>query len=199
MPPESMLASLNSDRPAGNILTTFYIQLNGRSATPTEPRHTTIRDWHMDCIDVMTAKANITNSETVKMNTKKRSNNRKSALASHGVSLSLRLLKKELKLIPMDLKREMRFLDLLLIELEHAKTQAEKDVIRDFLDASRARVEYHQKRLERHEECYRQLKETKGFDTSLLLPEELRRLQDNHEEVSSVETQESDLRTGTHG
>jgi len=153
----------------------------------------------MDCIDVMTAKANITNSETVKMNTKKRSNNRKSALASHGVSLSLRLLKKELKLIPMDLKREMRFLDLLLIELEHAKTQAEKDVIRDFLDASRARVEYHQKRLERHEECYRQLKETKGFDTSLLLPEELRRLQDNHEEVSSVETQESDLRTGTHG
>jgi hypothetical protein len=153
----------------------------------------------MDCIEAIATEANFMNPETVKMATKKRSNNRKSSLPSQGVSLSLRLLKKELKLIPMDLKREMRFLDLLLTELEHAKTQAEKDVIRDFLDASRARVEYHQKRLERHEECYRQLKETKGFDTSLLLPEELHRLQQNREEASSVETQESDLRTGTHG
>lgn len=150
----------------------------------------------MNCIE---AETNFTNPETLKMNAKKRSNNRKSALASQGLSLSLRLLKKELKLIPMDLKREMRFLDLLLIELEHAKTQAEKDVIREFLDASRVRVEYHQKRLERYEECYRQLKETKGCDTSLLLPEELNRLQQNHEEASSVEPQESDLRTGTHG
>lgn len=140
-----------------------------------------------------------TNPETPQMNTKKHRNNRKSALAAQGLSLNLRLLKKELKLIPMDLKREMRFLDLLLTEFEHAKTQAEKDVILDYLNASRARVEYHQKRLERYEECYRQMKETKGCDTSLLLPEELYRLQQNHEEVSSVEPQESDLRTGTHG
>lgn len=153
----------------------------------------------MNCIKTTRAQANSTTSETVTMNVKKRSNNRKSAFPSQGLSLSLRLLKKELKLIPMDLKREMRFLDLLLIELEHAKTQAEKDVIREFLDASRGRVEYHQKRLERYEECYRQIKETKGCDTSLLLPEELHRLRQNHEEPSSIETQESGLRTGTHG
>lgn len=113
--------------------------------------------------------------------------------------MSLRLLKKELKLIPMDLKREMRFLDLLLVEHEHAKTQAEKDVIRDFLAASRSRVEYHQKRLERYEECYRQLKETKACDTSLLLPEELHRLQQYQEDLRVLETPEADLRTGTHG
>lgn len=152
----------------------------------------------MDCIKI-TAKPTSLHYETFDMNTRNPSNPRKSAHRGQDASVSLRLLKKELKLIPMDLKREMRFLDLLLVEHEHAKTQVEKDVIRDFLAASRSRVEYHQKRLERYEECYRQLRETKAFDTSLLLPEELRRLQQSREDLPAVEAHETDLRTGTHG
>ncbi len=153
----------------------------------------------MDCTKTIAAKPNSIHSETFDMNSSNRSHHRKSVPRGQGASVSLRLLKKELKLIPMDLKREMRFLDLLLVEHEHAKTQVEKDVIRDFLAASRSRVEYHQKRLERYEECYRQLRETKACDTSLLLPEELRRLQQSREDLPALEAQEADLRTGTHG
>ena len=87
--------------------------------------------------------------------------------------ISIRQLKKELKLIPNDIKREMRFLDLLFVEKNFSRTQAEKEVLKDFMDRAKKMVEFHQNRLERYQQCYDQLKEKKTFDLSLLLPDEL--------------------------
>jgi len=115
--------------------------------------------------------------------------------------VSIRQLKKELKLIPNDIKREMRFLDLLLTENNQVRTQVEKEVVGDFIVKAKAMVEYHQGRLERFEACYRQIKEKNSFDFSLLRPEELQNLLEQQSAVahdrSSVE--KPPLRTGTHG
>ncbi len=116
--------------------------------------------------------------------------------------VSLRLLKKELKLIPHDINREMRFLDLLFAERNISKTQAEREVLKDFIDRSKAMVEYHQDRLERFQRCYDQLKEEKAFDLALLLPGELQFLQgeppSQAQSAPDLSEQEG-LRTGTDG
>jgi len=126
-------------------------------------------------------------------------NHRKNAKNRNGINL--RLLKKELKLIPNDIKREMRFLDLLFAERNFVRTQAEREVLKDFIDTARGMVEFHQNRLERYQKCYDQLKAKKAFDHGLLLPEELHALQDGSpctEEPDYAANVES-LRTGTDG
>ena len=115
--------------------------------------------------------------------------------------ISLRQLKRELKLIPNDIKREMRFLDLLFAERNFVRTQAEREVLRDFIDGAKAMVEFHQNRLERYQTCYDQLKATKGFDLALLLPDELHALQRGsvQAERPTRPINEEALRTGTDG
>jgi len=115
--------------------------------------------------------------------------------------INLRLLKKELKLIPNDIKREMRFLDLLFAERNLVRTQAEREVLKEFIDTARGMVEFHQNRLERYQKCYDQLKARKSLDHGLLLPEELQALQEAPpcvEEPSYAADLER-LRTGTDG
>lgn len=94
--------------------------------------------------------------------------------------INIRQLKRELKLIPNDIKREMRFLDLLFAERNFSRTQAEREVLRDFMDSAKKMVEFHQKRLDRYQQCYDQLRAKKAFDLSLLLPDELESLRANH-------------------
>ncbi len=115
--------------------------------------------------------------------------------------VSLRLLKRELKLIPNDINREMRFLDLLFAERNISRTQAEREVLKEFIDSSKAMVEYHQDRLERYQQCYDQLKEKKAFDLALLLPDELRFLQGEPSRAESAPDlpEQEGLRTGTDG
>ena len=104
---------------------------------------------------------------------KQRTNNKN---PKNRTGVSLRQLKKELKLIPNDIKREMRFLDLLFADRNFVRTQAEKEVLKDFIDSAKEMVEFHQNRLERYQACYDQLKTKKAFDLGLLLPDELHAL-----------------------
>ena len=116
--------------------------------------------------------------------------------------ISIREFKKELKLIPNDIKREMRFLDLLFAERNFVRTQAEREVLRDFINGAKEMVEFHQNRLERYQKCYEQLKARKGFDLELLFPNELRSLQEqpSQREAPAYLTQGQErLRTGTDG
>ncbi len=115
--------------------------------------------------------------------------------------VSMRQLKKELKLIPNDIKREMRFIDLLFAERKFSRTQAEREVLNDFMDSAKKMVEFHQNRLERYQQCYDQLKAKKAFDLGLLLPDELRSLrgEPSQAEASEYSTDGEGLRTGTDG
>ena len=115
--------------------------------------------------------------------------------------ISLRQLKKELKLIPNDIKREMRFLDLLFAERSFVRTQAEMEVLKDFMESAKEMVEFHQNRLERFQKCYDQLKATKAFDLGLLFPDELQSLQSrpSQREKPECATERAGLRTGTDG
>jgi hypothetical protein len=125
--------------------------------------------------------------------------NKKNSRKPNGVSL--RQLKKELKLIPNDIKREMRFLDLLFAERNFVRTQAEKEVLKDFIDSAKEMVEFHQNRLERFQTCYDQLKAKKSFDLALLFPDELHALQggSTQAETSASSINQETLRTGTDG
>jgi hypothetical protein len=115
--------------------------------------------------------------------------------------ISIRQLKKELKLIPNDIKREMRFLDLLFAEKSFSRTQAEQEVLKDFMDRAKKMVEFHRKRLDRYQQCYDQLKAKKAPDLSLLLPHELQSLRgkSSKAEASARSTEGEELRTGTDG
>jgi hypothetical protein len=121
----------------------------------------------------------------------------------NNVGVSLRQLKKELKLIPNDIKREMRFLDLLFAERDFSRTRAEREVLLEFIEGARKMVEFHQNRLERYQKCYDQLKKEKTFSTDLLFPEELQSLRTGatHEDSGDfeIEAPVQGLRTGTDG
>jgi hypothetical protein len=121
--------------------------------------------------------------------------------AKNRTGVSIRELKKELKLIPNDIKREMRFLDLLFAEKNFSRTEAEQEVLKDFMDRAKKMVEFHQSRLERYQECYEQLKAKKAFDPSLLLPGELQSLRGEQPqaETSAYSAKGEGLRTGTDG
>jgi hypothetical protein len=129
---------------------------------------------------------------------RQRTNNKK---AKNRTGVSLRQLKKELKLIPNDIKREMRFLDLLFAERNFVRTEAEREVLKDFIDSAKQMVEFHQNRLERYQACYDQLKTKKAFDLGLLLPDELNALQSGPslKEKPAYSTHRQRLRTGTDG
>ena len=115
--------------------------------------------------------------------------------------ISLRQLKKELKLIPNDIKREVRFLDLLFAERNFLRTEAEREVVKDFIDSAKQMAEFHQNRLERYQACYDQLKTTKVFDLGLLLPDELKALQSGSSSKKELTywTDGQRFRTGTDG
>lgn len=115
--------------------------------------------------------------------------------------LSLRNLKRELKLIPFDIKREVRFLDLLFSERNIVRTQVEKDVLMDLIDRAKKMVHFHQNRLDRYEECYRQVKEEKSFDSNLFFPDELQSLLHPPGKAGKQESlqRKQSLRTGTDG
>jgi len=129
---------------------------------------------------------------------KQRTNNKN---PKNRTGVSLRELKKELKLIPNDIKRQMRFLDLLFAERNFVRTQAEREVLKDFIDSAKEMVEFHQNRLERYQACYDQLKTKKAFDLGLLLPDELHALQSgpSQKEKPAYAIERQGLRTGTDG
>lgn len=116
--------------------------------------------------------------------------------------IDLRKLKKELKLIPFDIKREMRFLDLLFSERNIVRTQAEREVLKDLIDRASGTVKFYQNRLLRFQECYDLTKEKKPIDHSLLLPDEresLLKWPDGVAEQAPPVDENPDLRTGTDG
>ena len=125
--------------------------------------------------------------------------NNKGSAKQNGINL--RQFKKELKLIPNDIKREMRFLDLLFAERNFVRTQAEREVLKDFIDSTKEMVEFHQDRLERYQMCYNQLKATKGFDLALLFLSELVALQGDSTQAdkAACPVEDESLRTGTDG
>jgi GDP-D-mannose dehydratase len=128
-------------------------------------------------------------------------NSKKPKNGKKALSLGLRQIKRELKMIPHDIKRQMRFMDLLLNENNQVRTEVEREVVREHIVEAKAMVEFHQGRLERFEECYKQIKEKNSFDFSLLRPEELQGLLGDDEIAQSEHTslEEPNLRTGTHG
>jgi len=91
--------------------------------------------------------------------------------------INLRKLRTELKLIPNDIRREMRYLDLLLSEKNSSRTEVEKSLLKDLIDGAKEKVKAHQDRLWRFERCQEQMKERKTFDTKLLTPDEFEFLQ----------------------
>ncbi len=113
--------------------------------------------------------------------------------------LNLRKLKKELKLIPFDIQREVRFLDLLFAERNLVRTEVERDVLRELIDRAKKMVVHHQNRLDRYKECYKQYKSKKSFDTNLLLPDELLGLLKLPPQESGLPQDKADFRTGTDG
>jgi hypothetical protein len=121
--------------------------------------------------------------------------------AKYRNEVNLRQLKKELKLIPNDIKREVRFLDLLFAERNFVRTEAEREVLKDFIDSAKEMTEFHQNRLERYQACYDQLKTKKAFDLGLLLPDELNALQSGPylKEKPAYSTDGLRLLTGTDG
>jgi hypothetical protein len=126
---------------------------------------------------------------------------RKRKNATNNAGFSIRHVKRELKLIPNDIKREMRFLDLLFAERNLVRTQAEREVLREFIESAKGMVEFHQNRLERYQKFYDQLKARKSVDTGLLLPDELRLLQGPppEKEKPDYTVGHEGLRTGTDG
>jgi len=113
--------------------------------------------------------------------------------------LNLRKLRKELKLIPFDIQREMRFIDLLFSERNSVRTQTERNVLKDMIDGATKTVEFYQNRLERYQECYRQFKDRNTFDNNLLLPEELQSLRNSPAKDTEAPAAKQLRRTGTHG
>ncbi len=126
---------------------------------------------------------------------------KKGKVADKFPGIDLRKLKKELKLIPFDIKREMRFLDLLFSERNIVRTQAEREVLKDLIDHAGKTVKFYQNRLIRFQECYNRYKEKKSFDNNLLMPEEMQSLLKwpNPSANEQPSQQEGDLRTGTDG
>jgi hypothetical protein len=120
------------------------------------------------------------------------------------IALNIRKLKRDLKAILLDVHREIRFLDLLFIERNSVRTEVEREVLKEMIERAKKMIEFHQNRLERYRECYRQVKERKSFDRSLLKPEELQSLlklpAPGLAELApgSAQSQEG-LRTGTDG
>jgi len=115
--------------------------------------------------------------------------------------ISIRLLKKELKLIPADINKEKRFLDLLIAESHTVRTQVEKEVLVEFIAQTKKKVTKHENRLGRYQQCYNQLKETKSFDRGLLFPEELILLQKAPKDKNNLNpvSKGKELLTGTDG
>jgi len=115
--------------------------------------------------------------------------------------IDLRKLKKELKLIPFDIKREMRFLDLLFTERNIVRTQAEREVLKDLIDRASGMVKFYQNRLLRFQECYDRFRDKKPIDNTLLLPDEKQSLLKWPAPAAQPDTarEQPDLRTGTDG
>ena len=115
--------------------------------------------------------------------------------------VSLRQLKRELKLLPADIKKQRRFLDLLHAEKQTVRTDVEKAVLIDFINTSKEKVDFFENRLDRYQQCYDQLKETKSFNRGLLFPDELEALKRKPKNKTSKKAfiGENDLLTGTDG
>jgi len=121
---------------------------------------------------------------------------------THNLSeISLRQLKKELKLLPTDINKQRRFLDLLHAEKNIVRTDVERAVLIDFINTSKSKVDFFEKRLDRYQQCYQQLKEKKSFDKGLLLPDELESLKRKTRTKSPQKTfiGSKNLLTGTDG
>ena len=126
---------------------------------------------------------------------------RKAKATNMWTGIDLRKLKKELKLIPFDIKREMRFLDLLFSERNIVRTQAEHEVLRDMIDHARSCVEFHQDRLVRFQQFYDRVRKKKPIDQNMLFPVEMQSLLkwSVTDEVEQPHMEPDKLRTGTDG
>ena len=115
--------------------------------------------------------------------------------------ISLRQLKKELKLLPADINKQRRFLDLLHAEKHTVRTDVERAVLIDFINTSKTKVDFYENRLGRYQQCYDQLKEKKSFDKNLLFPDELESLKQKTRTKSPQKTfiGSKNLMTGTDG
>ena len=119
------------------------------------------------------------------------------------LGIDLRALRREIRMIPFGIRKEMRFLDLLFNEKSASRTQVEKEVLVELIEKERDVIQAYQNKLDRFQKFYSQIRSGRHSDAGLLTPEEVYGLQrhSDHaplrrkEEVSHREP----LRTGTHG
>jgi len=128
-------------------------------------------------------------------------------VSRNGLGINLRALRKEIKMIPFDIKKEMRLLDLLFNERSASRTQVEKDVLVELIENARGMINVHQDKLERFQRFYKQMRSGKHSDLQLLTAEELHLLQ-KASSLNALKKREKEeqrreprepLRTGTHG
>lgn len=118
------------------------------------------------------------------------------------LGINLKVLKKEIKMIPFDIKKEMRLLDLLFNEKVASRTQVEKDVLLELIEKARDMINLHQNKLDRFQKFYSQIRSGNGSDNGLLTPEEMDNLQKASTRAYGRRREEmlkEPLRTGTHG
>jgi hypothetical protein len=133
----------------------------------------------------------------------RRTNNKQS---KNPLGIDLRALRKEIRMIPFGIKKEMRFLDLLFNEKRTSRTQVEKEVLIELIEKARDVIQAHQDKLDRFQKFYNQMRSGKHSDTGLLTPEEIYIFQSHSHHTSlrrkegkEEECHKEPLRTGTHG
>jgi len=105
-------------------------------------------------------------------------------------------------MIPFDIKKEMRLLDLLFNEKGISRTQVERDLLLELIEKARDMINVHQNKLERFQKCYDQIRSGKYSGIELLTPEELHIIQKESSSASIKKKEyaaKEPLRTGTHG
>ncbi len=89
------------------------------------------------------------------------------------LGINLRLLRKQIKMIPFDIRREMRLLDLLFNEKGYSRTQVEKEVLVELIENARKIIKTHTDKLDRYQKMYQQIRSGRVSDLALLTPEEV--------------------------
>jgi hypothetical protein len=129
---------------------------------------------------------------------------RNSKNGKNPLGINLRLLKKEIKMIPFDIRKEMRLLDLLFNEKGYSRTQVEKEVLLELIEKARNVIKMHHDKLDRYQKMYEEIRTGRNAHAGLLTPEEIdvlrkRQAPRSSEKKKPDEAPKVHLRTGTNG
>lgn len=129
---------------------------------------------------------------------------RNSKNGKNPLGINLRLLRKEIKMIPFDIRKEMRLLDLLFNEKGYSRTQVEREVLLELIEKARDVIKMHHDKLDRYQRMYDEIRTGRNTHAGLLTPEEIDVLRKRHTPRSSEKKKPEEapkvhLRTGTNG